>query len=90
MISKFDNYYFVDRMKGKLRKVNTVRFRPFPDLPPMEIAMDKVKFDSWGHLIIQVEPLEIAEAYEDEENFDEVIRKYLFGMTLSIGALDLN
>jgi len=44
----------------------------------MTIYVDKVKFDSWGHLIIQLEILEVEEALVDENNFKDIIHSYLF------------
>lgn len=86
-VTIYKYWYFVNSDDGILRKVNRVRFRPFPELPPMTIHVDKVKFDSWGHLIIQVEVLEVQEALGDEPDFNEIIQKYLFDHS---GALDLN
>ena len=40
----------------------------------MTIHIDKVKFDSWSHLIIQVEVLEVEEPLIDDPDFNEIIQ----------------
>lgn len=77
-VTVYKYWYFVNSDDGELMKVNRVRIRPFPELSPMTIHIDKVKFDSWGHLIIQLEVLEVEEALGNENNFKEIIQTYLF------------